>query len=117
MSEPHTQPESHAPVAHDEAHGHEGHISDKTFMKVFGILLVCTMISFGANQLIGPQRAVMNFIVILGVAVLKASLVVLFFMHLISERHVIFVILAFTVAFFLVLMILPILTNLDHVRI
>jgi hypothetical protein len=41
----------------------------------------------------------------------------LFFMHLISERHVIFVILAFTVAFFLVLMILPILTNLDHIRV
>ena len=38
-------------------------------------------------------------------------------MHLISERHVIFLILAFTVAFFLVLMILPILTNLDHIRV
>ena len=91
MSEPHTKPESHAPVAHGEAHGHEGHISDKTFMKVFGILLVCTMISFGANQLIGPQRAVVNFIVILGVAVLKASLVVLFFMHLKIDWRKVFV--------------------------
>jgi hypothetical protein len=43
--------------------------------------------------------------------------VALFFMHLISERHVIFLILAFTVAFFLVLMFLPILTTLDHVHV
>ena len=38
-------------------------------------------------------------------------------MHLISERQLIFVILAFTVGFFLVLMFLPILTNLDHIHI
>src|SRR5260370_25814621 len=85
MSAPHAQPDAHAPgspTGHDEAHGHEGHISDKTFMKIFGILLVCTMISFGANQLIGHHAVVANFIIILGVAVLKASLVVMFFMHL-----------------------------------
>ncbi len=85
MSDSHAQPDTHAPgspTGHDEAHAHEGHISDKTFIKIFGILLVCTTISFAANQLIGPEKAVMNFIIILGVAVLKATLVVMFFMHL-----------------------------------
>ena len=55
--------------------------------------------------------------VALAIAIFKASLVALFFMHLISERQVIFVILAFTVAFFLVLLFLPILTNLDHIHV
>ncbi len=94
MSDPHAQPDAHAPaspIAHDAAHGHEGHISDKTFMKIFGILLVCTAISFGANQLIGHHAVVANFIIILGVAVLKASLVVMFFMHLKIDWRKVFV--------------------------
>src|SRR5260221_3467610 len=91
MSDRLAQRDVNAPAGHDEAHGHEGHISDKTFMKIFGILLVCTMISFGANQLIGPEKAVMNFIIILGVAVLKATLVVMFFMHLKIDWRKVFV--------------------------
>jgi cytochrome c oxidase subunit IV len=55
--------------------------------------------------------------VALAIAIFKASLVALFFMHLISERHVIFIILAFTVGFFFVLLFLPILTNLDHIHV
>ncbi len=86
MIDPHA-----APDAGVEAHAHEGHISDKTFMKIFGILLVCTAISFGVNQLIGPEKAVANFVIILGVAVLKASLVVLFFMHLKIDWRKVFV--------------------------
>ena len=85
------------------------------YMVVFVALLAMTAITVGVSYLhLEVRHAVAVALVI---ACFKASLVVLFFMHLISERHVIFVILAFTVAFFLVLMILPILTNLDHVRI
>jgi caa(3)-type oxidase subunit IV len=78
MSEPHTD---HADHAHD-AHAHEGHISDKTFIKVFVGLLIFTAISFLANQLLGAKFAVVSFLIIGTVAVCKAFLVVVFFMHL-----------------------------------
>jgi cytochrome c oxidase subunit 4 len=84
------------------------------YMVVFVALIALTAITVGVSYLhLEVRNAVM---VALAIAIFKASLVALFFMHLISERHVIFLILAFTVAFFLVLMFLPILTNLDHVH-
>jgi cytochrome c oxidase subunit 4 len=85
------------------------------YMVVFVALIALTAITVGVSYLhLEVHHAVM---VALAIAIFKASLVALFFMHLISERQVIFVILAFTVAFFLVLMFLPILTNLDHVHV
>ena len=87
----------------------------RNYMIVFGTLLVLTVITVGVSYMhLEVHEAVM---VALLIACFKASLVLLFFMHLISERQLIFVILAFTVAFFLVLMFLPILTNLNHVHV
>jgi cytochrome c oxidase subunit 4 len=51
--------------------------------------------------------------VALTIATFKASLVAGFFMHLISERKLIYGVLILTVAFFLALMFGPILTKLD----
>ena len=85
------------------------------YMVVFVALIALTAITVGVSYLhLEVRHAVM---VALAIAIFKASLVALFFMHLISERHVIFVILAFTVGFFLVLLFLPILTNLDHIHV
>ena len=87
----------------------------RNYMIVFGTLLVLTVITVGVSYMhLEVHEAVM---VALLIACFKASLVLLFFMHLISERQLIFVILAFTVAFFLVLLFLPILTNLNHVHV
>jgi cytochrome c oxidase subunit 4 len=84
------------------------------YMVVFIALIALTAVTVGVSYLhLEVHSAVAVALVI---ACFKASLVMLFFMHLISERQVIFVILAFTVAFFLALMFLPILTNLDHIR-
>jgi cytochrome c oxidase subunit IV len=85
------------------------------YMVVFIALIALTAITVGVSYLHLEVHSAVG--VALAIACFKASLVMLFFMHLISERQVIFVILAFTVAFFLVLMIVPILTNLDHVHI
>jgi cytochrome c oxidase subunit IV len=83
------------------------------YMMVFGTLVVLTIITVGVSYLhLEIHHAVM---VALAIASFKATLVMLFFMHLISERQLIFVILAFTVAFFLVLMVVPILTVLDKI--
>jgi cytochrome c oxidase subunit 4 len=85
------------------------------YMVVFVALIALTAVTVGVSYLhLEVHNAVL---VALAIAIFKASLVALFFMHLISERHVIFLILAFTVAFFLVLMFLPILTTLDHVHV
>src|SRR5262245_57619626 len=72
--------EDHAP--HDP-HGydvHASHIPDSTFVKVFGALCVFTLVSFLANQIFGT--GVLSFLIIGTVAVCKALLVVVFFMHL-----------------------------------
>ena len=77
MSDPHA-----VPAAVDTAdHAHEGHISDSTFVKVFGALLVFTLVSFLTNQLVGSKSAILNFMIIGAVAVCKAALVIAFFMH------------------------------------
>ena len=78
MSEPHADHADHA----DDVHAHEGHISDNTFIKVFGALLVFTLVSFLTNQFVGAKSAALNFAIIGAVAVVKAVLVVVFFMHL-----------------------------------
>jgi cytochrome c oxidase subunit 4 len=101
----------------DHAVSHAADIDKQVrgYMAVFVTLLALTVITVGVSYLhLEVHHAVM---VALAIACFKASLVLLFFMHLISERQLIFVILAFTVAFFLVLMIVPILTNLNHVHI
>lgn len=85
------------------------------YMVVFVTLLALTIVTVGVSYLhLEVHEAVA---VALAIACFKASLVLLFFMHLISEEKVIFIVLAFTVAFFLVLLFLPVLTNLDRVHV
>lgn len=84
------------------------------YMVVFIALLALTVVTVGVSYLhLGVTEAVLVAMVI---ATFKASLVLLFFMHLISEEKLIFIVLGFTVAFFVVLMVLPILTTLDPIR-
>jgi caa(3)-type oxidase subunit IV len=80
-------------VHHDAGpdHGHEEHIPDSTFIKVFGALLVFTAISFAANQVFGAKNPIVNFIIIGLVACCKAFLVMYFFMHLKIDWRKVFV--------------------------
>jgi cytochrome c oxidase subunit IV len=82
------------------------------YMVVFITLLAMTAITVGVSYLhLEVHEAVLVALVI---ACFKASLVALFFMHLISEERVIFIVLTFTATFFLVLLFLPILTTLNR---
>lgn len=82
MTEPQAAP-GHPELPHEE---HEnGHISDKTFMKVFGVLLAATCISFAVNQIFGAGSPVINFVIIGAVAIVKAALVMTYFMHLLID--------------------------------
>jgi cytochrome c oxidase subunit 4 len=89
---------------------------DKTvrgFMVVFVTLLALTAITVGVSYLhLEEHEAV---IIALIVATFKATLVALFFMRLLEERKVIFLVLACTVLFFFVLLFVPLLTNLNQV--
>jgi cytochrome c oxidase subunit 4 len=103
----------------DASHaGHSAAEIDKhvrTYIIVFATLLVLTLVTVAVSYL---HLEVHNAIAIaLVIATFKASLVALFFMHLISERQVVLLILALTGAFAVVLLLLPVITNLDHIHI
>lgn len=87
----------------------------RSYMVVFGTLLVFTVITVaisfvdlehwfpGANMTVG-----------LIIATFKATLVMLFFMHLVSEKQLIYLVLGFTFFFFVGLMGLTIWAMLDY---
>jgi cytochrome c oxidase subunit 4 len=84
----------------------------KVYIMVFLSLLILTGITVAVSYLHLPVH--LAVIVALIVATVKGSLVALYFMHLISEKKMIYFTLVLTGVFFLVLMFLPVLTNSDH---
>jgi len=87
-------------------HGHEDfkrHV--RRYLYVFYALIFGTLVTVGASYIPFGNREI-NIAVALFIACGKASLVAGFFMHLISERKMIYGILVFTVVFFLGLMFL-----------
>ena len=77
----------------------------RTCLIVFSTLMVLTVVTVAISYLHLPTPAAIG--VGLLVATVKASLVALFFMHLISERHAIYYLLGLTAGFFALLMYLP----------
>ena len=90
----HTQPKPAGAATHDEHFHH--HV--RRYLIVFVALLVGTILTVLASYIPFPSRAI-NIAVALAIASTKAFLVAGYFMHLISERKMIYSILAFT-AFF-----------------
>lgn len=66
---------------HVDAHGHHHVESVRTYLLVFGALLVGTALTVGAAYI---NLGVFNDVVALLIAITKATLIVLFFMHV---RH------------------------------
>jgi cytochrome c oxidase subunit IV len=88
------------------AHGHEDiRRQVRVYIRVFVALMVLTVITVGVAQLHLPVGLAIT--VALFVAIIKGSLVALFFMHLSHERKAIYSTLALTVVFFLFLMAIP----------
>jgi cytochrome c oxidase subunit IV len=99
----------HAAHDHAEPH-HHGHDDSpeairkevRKYLYVFGALAVLTVITVAIAQLHLPTwQAVALALVVAGV---KGSLVAAFFMHLLTERRLIYAVLVFTVFFFGMLM-------------
>lgn len=76
------------------------------YMIVGAALLIGTILTVWASYIdLGHHW---NIVLALVIATVKASLVALFFMHLISERQMIYMVLAFTAIFFTGLMFLTV---------
>ncbi|HEV7237868.1 MAG TPA: cytochrome C oxidase subunit IV family protein [Thermoanaerobaculia bacterium] len=86
---------------HDPAHDNSPEAVRKEIRKylmVFGGLAVLTIITVGISQLHLPTWQAVTLALV--VATIKGSLVAAFFMHLISERKLIYAVLVMTVIFF-----------------
>lgn len=87
--------------------------SVRSYMKVFAALLVCTIITVAASQL--------HFVVPVAIAIalliatVKGSMVAAVFMHLSHEKQAIYGALLLTFVFFVVLMVVPLLTMADRI--
>ena len=98
----------HAEAVHGEdAHGHDDSPEAirreiRKYLYVFGALAVLTIITVAIAQLHLPTWQAIALALV--VATVKGSLVAAFFMHLISERKLIYVVLLFTMFFFGVLL-------------
>ena len=83
----------------------------RVYITVFVALMVLTVITVAISYLHLPVAAAVS--VALLVATVKGSLVACYFMHLISEKKVIYAVLVLTAVFFVALLALPALTVSD----
>jgi cytochrome c oxidase subunit 4 len=112
MTDAHAPAEVHA--EHDDHHADiEKHI--KAAYLVFGALLVLTGVTVAVSYLhLSTGKAIALALL---VALVKGTLVAGWFMHLVSEKKLIYAVLAITVAFFFVLLLFPYWTASDIPRI
>jgi cytochrome c oxidase subunit 4 len=86
----------------------------RIYMVVFASLMVLTLVTVGVSYLHLPTAAAVGLALI--VASVKGTLVACYFMHLISERKLVLIVMALTVFFFIGVLLGPVLTELDEIR-
>ena len=94
MSETHGSESSPGtPDADHDAHDHHDGPSMQSYFVVFGALLAFTVVSFIANYFANHEviSHFTSFTIILGVAFCKATLVAMYFMHLIVDWKKVFI--------------------------
>ena len=96
-------------ITSDHAADIDRHV--RVYITVFAALMALTVVTVAISYLdLSPVTAVT---VALFVATVKGSLVAGYFMHLVSEKRLIYAVLLITVAMFVVLLALPALTHGD----
>jgi len=83
----------------------------RVYITVFVALMVLTIVTVAVSRFHLPVPIAVT--VALLVAIIKGSLVACYFMHLISEKKLIYAVLALTVVFFAALIALPVFTVSD----
>ena len=92
---------------------HDVHASIRKYFMIGAALLIFTGITVAANRV--HLAIPMAITVALAIAITKGSMVAAVFMHLSDEKRWIYGALLLTVAFFIVLMFVPLLTTMDTV--
>ena len=87
----------------------------RSYLTVFGALLVLTVTTVGVSYLHLPTAPAVTLGLVIAAA--KATLVVLFFMHLKSEKPMVFWPLALTMFLFVALFAFILWTEADHIEI
>jgi cytochrome c oxidase subunit 4 len=85
----------------------------RTYIVVFISLMALTFVTVAISRLHLPTPMAVGLALV--VATVKGGLVASYFMHLISERKVIYWVLGFTVACFVAVLLLPVWTHLDPI--
>jgi cytochrome c oxidase subunit 4 len=83
----------------------------RIYITVFVALMVLTIVTVAISYLHLPVHQAVAIALL--VATIKGTLVACYFMHLISEKKLIYAVLVLTAAFFVVLLALPTLTHAD----
>jgi cytochrome c oxidase subunit 4 len=96
-------------AASDHAADIDKHV--RIYITVFVTLMVLTIITVLIARVHLPIPIAISGAML--VAIIKGSLVACYFMHLISEKKLIYAVLGLTLAFFVVLLALPALTHAD----
>jgi cytochrome c oxidase subunit 4 len=81
----------------------------RVYITVFVALMFLTIVTVAISRL--HLSVPIAVTVALFVAIVKGSLVAGYFMHLVSEKKLIYAVLALTIAFFVALLTLPVLTT------
>jgi cytochrome c oxidase subunit IV len=81
----------------------------RIYITVFVALMVLTVVTVAISYLHLPLP--MAVVLALLVATAKGTLVACYFMHLVAEKKLIYAVLALTVVFFIVLLLLPTVTH------
>lgn len=81
----------------------------RIYITVFVTLMVLTIVTVAISRFHLPVPIAVTIALL--VATIKGSLVACYFMHLISEKKLIYAVLGLTAAFFVVLLFLPVLTH------
>jgi cytochrome c oxidase subunit 4 len=96
-----------APMGSHHAAEIDRHV--RVYIIVFVALMVLTIVTVAISYLHLPTAGAVT--VALFVATVKGSLVACYFMHLISEKKLIYAVLVLTVVFFAALLALPVVTH------
>ena len=81
----------------------------RIYITVFAALMVLTIVTVAISRVHLPLHSAVT--VALLVAIIKGSLVACYFMHLISEKKLIYAVLLLTAVFFIALLALPVVTH------
>ena len=104
-----TSDQAAASMTSDHAVDIDKHV--KVYITVFVTLMVLTIVTVAISRFHLPVPIAVTVALI--VAIIKGSLVACYFMHLISEKKLIYAVLALTAVFFAALLALPIFTVSD----